>query len=282
MNTSSSALPITIEGDKDDLNYSLKISEDLVKRLERAKSCHVETKCGLPVAIIIDDYRAALATSKENQRVELMRIKGQKVVIESTLSEKMSIIPETLDTVAIRQRTEQAEKQRSSRKTVKIDDEQSMMGSPANKRVRSVSQISRPVPASSKSAVCHSNGSTGKISLEDELIHLLALEDMTMESLGLKLGCLPAQVQPLLAKIAVPNGILYKLKPAYYDRVDCVRWPKYSVKERQVVARRLGIKAVAASNAAVSPVKRELRPADITRLADQRVRQMMKSTRRKR
>jgi hypothetical protein len=61
-----------------------------------------------------------------------------------------------------------------------------------------------------------------------------------------------------------------------YGFIDVNNWAKYSYRERLSVAKRLGH----LNNVVGQAVPSELKPADITKIADQRIRQMMKSTRR--
>jgi hypothetical protein len=273
-------IPIThnANGNNKTSLYSLKFGEDVEKRLKEAKVCYVEIMDGRPAAIVIDDYRATLSPSADNQRVELATFDKQvknQLVIEGSIHAKLSLIPDKLDTAAIRRRTEQAEKQRSCRKTVNLDTNHP---NESVKMQRVSKDVKKKVIASRTS-----NDAKSALPVEDQLIHLLAVEDMTIETLSLKLGCNKTDIQNVLEKVAIPNGLLFKLKPALHYRVDHLNWPRYSVKERQLVSRRLGLGSVTCTPAQnLAERKVELSQADITRLADQRVRQMMKSTKRKR
>lgn len=266
-------------------HYSFKIGEDFAQKLKCAKTgaAKVELCNGRPVALLIDGLKYSLIESQESQRIELVSCSNEQMTIEGCIGKRLAL--DHVDSSKMKERTERAELQRSSRKTVQLERVHFANSKATMKRLNpDNSAKAKKVDARAKE---NGDNVTMSSSLKDQLIHLLAIEDMTIDSIALKLGCSTRDLSSLLPTVTVPNGILFKLRSSLHSSVDVHNWPKYSARERQIVARRLGLSRVAKEQQQQLPHQpaslpdAALRPADAIRLADERVRQMMKSTRRK-
>ena len=115
---------------------------------------------------------------------------------------------------------------------------------------------------------------------------MLALADMTTEQVSSACKVKADQIAGILAQVSFQNGLLLKLKPSAYSLVDL---DKFNLRDKQSVIKRLGIAPKpslphrSGNNVIVAddqPVKKPS-PSDINRLADQRIKQMMKSKRKR-
>lgn len=268
-------IPITKEHYTGNHSYSLKLSEDIVQKLVNATNSAVELLNGKISSLLIDNMRYPLTVTEEDQRVDVSVFKNGNLIIQGGIDSRIAVSSTDVDQFArkaIRERTINAEMQRSSRKILPLEN---TVTRGIHSKKRNIADHSRQTVKQSKMTLEKDSQTVAPI--KDQVVHLLAIEDLSTEDIALRLGCLAKELEAVLPLIGFQSNKLWKLKPSMNELIDADKWPKYKIRERQAVVKCLE----KVNKVSCREVASELKPADITRIADQRVRQMMKSTRKK-
>ena len=134
---------------------------------------------------------------------------------------------------AIRQRSQEAEKERLSRKTVELDSSTKINGNVGQKRlIRRTNVLSNTTNNSVKSI--------DNFPLRTRILQILAIEPISLESLIKKLSLTNTQdlksiIPNLCGHNFNPKSLV--LRPELYGEVKVADWPFYSLRERSQVSR---------------------------------------------
>lgn len=159
----------------------------------------------------------------------------------------------------IRQRSQEAEKERLARKTMELD-----AVLPVSRQKRSItrrpsvtSTTTSPALLSKRPSISSSSNSAANTSLRTKCIQLLALGPLSSTNLSQKLGVNIDQLEPVLAEISIcsSNGFL-SLLPEIYSQVKITDWPHYSMRDREIVTKNIALHGCESRSVLAQPVPR--------------------------
>lgn len=190
---------------------------------------------------------------KETQPVHLLSNPSKsstKLNLLGSISHKLNpkLELEASKAEAIRQRSQEAEKERLSRKTVELEV------LPAGnckgqkrliKRRPSVTSSTSSIVRTTSLATNSLSSQSNSIPLRTRIIQILAIGPISIDQLILKLNNNTNNnnnnVKPILNEVCCefdPNSLL-KLNPELFGEVKVTEWPYYSMREREIVSRNI-------------------------------------------
>ena len=138
---------------------------------------------------------------------------------------------------AIRQRSQEAEKERLSRKTLELDSSTKINGNVGQKKLIRRNSLSTGGPTNKSS---NSKNNTSSFPLRTIVLQLLAIEPISLEFLIKKLSLTNTQdLKSIIPELCGPNfnSNSLILRPEFYGEVNVADWPFYSLRERSQVSR---------------------------------------------
>lgn len=179
---------------------------------------------------------------EETQPVQLLSkpAKSHKLHLLGTISHKLNpkFELEKSKAEAIRQRSQDAEKERLARKTVELDS-LSVTNSKGQKRLISRKKSSATSSTISSNHHHHPNSGINTYSLKTRAIQTLAIGPITIDQLSQKLSTTPNLLIDIVNEICVDSRSqhILRLLPELYGQIKITDWPLYSMRERNIVCR---------------------------------------------
>lgn len=201
---------------------------------------------------------------KETQPVHLVDFnsKTRSMNIVGTIAHKLNpkLELEASKAESIRQRSQEAEKERTARKTVELDS------LPVSLRGTKLVKRNVGVPVSGSSVGFSASGTSAmQFPLRTRVIQLLAIGPLSRESVASKLGVSQAGIAAQLSELASLQAGAYHLRPELHREVKIADWPFYSMRERGIVSSNMSAMAGASAFPANdSPVPRTPSPKRMT------------------
>lgn len=138
---------------------------------------------------------------------------------------------------AIRQRSQEAEKERLSRKTLELDSSTKINGNVGQKKLIRRNSLST---GGSTNKSSNSKNNTSSFPLRTRVLQLLAIEPISLDFLIKKLSLTNTQdLKSIIPELCGPNfnSNSLILRPEFYGEVKVADWPFYSLRERSQVSR---------------------------------------------
>lgn len=165
---------------------------------------------------------------------------------------------------AIRHRSQEAEKERLSRKTVELDSSSLKDGKSMNHHHHQSKRLINRRPSVTRSTTTtttpsttpvKSNSNNPNYSLRTRAIQILALGPKSQDQLLLKLNTNSNFLAPILQDICLnpSNTAALSLRPQVFKEVKVVDWPFYSMRERDLVSRNISLNSPSSSSEAATP-----------------------------
>lgn len=178
-------------------------------------------------------------------------VNSDKLLLLGSVSQKLNpkLELEASKAEVIRQRSQEAEKERLARKTMELD-----VVLPVNRQKRSITR--RPSITSTTTSPSlrpnttllsnnnnnSNNNNTGCHSLKTKIIQLLALGPQSLPQLTQKLNVNVDQLKAHLDELSTCSSTgMFALSPEFYSQVKITDWPHYSMRERETVTKNVNL-----------------------------------------
>ena len=142
---------------------------------------------------------------------------------------------------AIRQRSQDAEKERLARKTVELDVLPVANGSRNQHQQQKRLIKRRPSVTNNTSSIISTSSSSQSYPLRTRIIQFLAIGSIPLEQLIQKLNTTSIVLRPLLNELCSDPSNLnsLQLRPELFTEVKVSDWPFYSIREREQVGKNI-------------------------------------------